>query len=79
MKEMVTRPQMAIVNGAGNMAVASGVGSMAVSGNNVTVNDSNVILQFLAIIADQRKMIAGQIETIARLQDELLRLKGLKQ
>lgn len=43
----------------------------AVNGDYCTINDSSVILRFLNIIEEQSR-------TIARLQDELLRLIGDK-
>lgn len=46
-------------------------GSIAISGGGNTINETSLILRFLSIIEEQNR-------TIARLQDELLRLSGLR-
>lgn len=43
--------------------------SIAISGGGNTINDSSIILRFLSIIEEQNR-------TIARLQEEIYRLRG---
>lgn len=63
-KNIPTTPQ-----GTGSTATD---GSIAINGgeNTITINESKVISRFLDIIAEQNK-------TIARLQEQILRLSGL--
>lgn len=46
--------------------------SIAISGGGNTINDSSIILRFLSIIEEQNR-------TIARLQEEIIRLRDYEQ
>lgn len=57
--------------GGDNVVLCALDGGVAINGDNNTINEASVILRFLSIIEEQGR-------TIARLQEEVLRLSGLR-